>query len=208
METREIKRRGVKSRGKGKNALKHACHVQIVICLVFWFRLGRSRIWSFYLFVPMSRETCLWASQGLHHASGDTSGPWGTRLLLNSVEQEVETLPLTETSDFVWSCVPAWDVARAQGPSSVLQQEVPWSPQEAPQSLLSEALPSRMFLTYRVRQGRRQPSFQLCPFGKGGPGRDGDALRVCVKHGFGDPCLEANCLWYQQALPAAIKATS
>lgn len=47
------------------------------------------------------------------------------------------------TSDLVWSCVPAWDVARAQGPSSVLQQEVPWSPQEAPQSLLREALPCR-----------------------------------------------------------------
>lgn len=104
--------------------------------------------------------------------------------------------------------MPAWDVARAQGPSSVLQQEVPWSPQEAPQSLLSEALPSRMFLTYRVTQGRHQPSFRLCPFEKGGPGRDGYAVGVCVKHGFSDPCLEGNCLWYQQALPAAIKATS
>lgn len=90
------------------------------------------------------------------------------------------------TSDLVWSCVPAWDVARAQGPSSVLQQEVPWSPQEAPQSLLREALPCRVFLKYRVRQGRRQPSLWLCPFGKGGPGRDGDAVGECVRHGFGD----------------------
>lgn len=129
-------------------------------------------------------------------------------MLLNSLEQEVETLPLTETSDFVESCVPAWDVARAPGLSSVLQQEVPWSPQEAPQSLLREAPPCRMFLTERVRQGRCQPSFRLSSFEKGGPGRDGDAVGVCVRHGFGDPCLEGNCLWYRQALPAAIKATS
>ena len=176
--------------------------------VVFWCSLGWSRIWSFDVFGPMLRETCLWASQGLHHATGDTSGPWGTRLLLSSLEQEVESLPLTEPSDFVLSCVPAWDVARAPGPSSVLQQEVRGAHRKPPSHsgvrLRLVACSSRA----GVRQGRRQPSFRLCSFEKGGPGRDGDAAGVCVRHGFGDPCLEGSCWWYREALPAAIKATS
>lgn len=33
--------------------------------------------------------------------------------------------------------MPTWNVARAPGQISALQQEAPWGPQEAPQSLLA-----------------------------------------------------------------------
>lgn len=73
---------------------------------------------------------------------------------------------------------------QAQGPSSVLQQEVPWSPQEAPQSLLREALLVAPQVQGQTREGVSLPS-DFAPLEKGGPGRDGDAVK-CVRHGFGD----------------------
>ena len=178
METRETKRRGVRSRGKGKNALRHACHVQIVICRVL-VQLGmvqNLKLWCLRphvegdLLVSLSRSSpCKWrhlravrcttVTQQLGTGSGDPAANWNFRLCVKLCAR-LGCGQSTRTQ----LCSPAGSA---------------WSPQEAPQSLSREAPPCRMFLTAGVRQGRRQPSFRLCSLQKGRPGRDGDAAGVC-----------------------------
>lgn len=67
---------------------------------------------------------CTTVTQQLGTGSGDPATNWNFKLHVK--------------------CVPTWNVARAPGPISLLQQEVPWAPEEAPQSLLCAALPCCM----------------------------------------------------------------
>lgn len=80
-------------------------------------------------------------------------------------------------------CARLKDVARAQGPlCSPAGSAV--EPTGGPQSLLREALPCRSSSTGSDKGDVSLPSdFALW---KGGPGRDGDAVGECVRHGFGD----------------------
>lgn len=187
---------------KGESALKHACRVQIVVCLVFWWGLGRSRIWSFYLVVPMSSETCLWASQGLHHASGDTSGPWGTWLLLNSVEQEVDALPLTELQIWCEVVCPLGMSPEHKDPALFSSRKCRGAHRRPP----SHSCVRLCLVAPQVQgQTRETSAFPLTlPLWKRRPGSGWGCSGGVCEAWFRWPCLEGNCLWYWQALPAAV----
>lgn len=107
-----------------------------------------------------------------------TSGSWSTRLFTPQ--------PGTGSADPAtnWNfkvrvkCVPTWNAARAPGQVSLLRQEAPWGPQEAPQSLLTH---NPAFLRGPLRLGQTAETSALrltLPLyhGRLGPGRVG----MCV----------------------------
>lgn len=61
------------------------------------------------------------------------------------------------------------DHCQGTGAISLPQQEAPWGPEEAPQSLLGAALPHHVV---------PMPYFPLCPLLKGRTSQDGDVVGV------------------------------
>lgn len=160
-------------RGKGKEKtirIQYASHVQIVISLVLSCISEQPRIWVVCFFVPKGRPVlsdlglpcfgAFWGiippkcrhlrdgkyktvTQQLGTGSGDPATNWNFKLHVKFV--------------------PTWDVARAPGQISPLQQEAPGGPQEAPQSLPVCNTASSHGPCVPGSGSRHPPYFWLCP---------------------------------------------